>query len=228
VNGVPVEALGFGMDSTKTRYYISDFWNDKIYILNDEYQYISQKTFYSPAKMITIGENMYIAGDSYVWKTNKDLNVLIQYNRIGSRYIDIYFNSTNSLMYVTAAYNLSIHVFDLNLNLINTISLSNEPFAITGFNNRMYVGCVSNPTLVIENQQIINTFDGCDFVTSIIFDQSGYMATSCYGERKLYLYDNNLSYTGKSISIDDGALTIAFDSKGRFVVVSSNQISIYY
>ena len=85
-----------------------------------------------------------------------------------------------------------------------------------------------SPTLVIENQQIINTFDGCDFVTSIIFDQSGYMATSCYGQRKLYLYDNNLSYTGKSISIDYDALTIAFDSKGRFVVVSSDQISIYY
>ncbi len=65
----------------------------------------------------------------------------------------------------------------------------------------MYVGCSTGGTiLVIKNNEIINNFNGCggasDYVLSIIFDESGYMATSCYSYDKLYLYNKNLNYTG--------------------------------
>jgi hypothetical protein len=219
------------MDSSKTRYYIPDWQNNKIYILNDEYQFISQKSIYYPIGIISIGNNMYISGYANVWKTDKDLNVLLQFNKI-SGYYDIYYNSTNSLMYITAFYSNSIHVFDLNLNLVDTISTPPfNPWSISGLNNRLYAGYNDGSILVIENKQIINNFNGCGgtiaFVTSIIFDQSGYMATSCI-TGKLYLYDNILSFTGKSISTAINPISNAFDSKGRFVVVSANQISIYY
>jgi hypothetical protein len=55
------------------------------------------------------------------------------------------------------------------------------------------------------------------------------MATSCLYSGKLYLYDNNLNYTGKSISTPPHPYSISFDSKGRFVVaLSDNGISLYY
>ena len=76
----------------------------------------------------------------------------------------------------------------------------------------MYVGCSFPPSIiVIENKKILNTFNGCNGVLnggvySIVFDESGYMATACLdpyrlsNPDKVYLFDNNLSYTGKSIS----------------------------
>ncbi len=115
INGGWIDPEGFAMDSTKTRYYISDWTYNKIYILNNEYQYISEKSFNFPKKIISIGNNMYISG-RYIWKTDRDLNVLIQFDGTNSLFMDIYFNSTNTLMYVPSYYLNSIQVFDLNLN----------------------------------------------------------------------------------------------------------------
>ena len=91
------------------------------------------------------------------------------------------------------------------------------------------------PILVIENKQIINTLNGCGGisyyipVTSIIFDQSGYMAKGCVNNNNiLYLYNNNLSLTGINKSAADFPHSIEFDSKGRFIVLSNSQISLYY
>jgi hypothetical protein len=68
----------------------------------------------------------------------------------------------------------------------------------------MYAACHDGTILVIQNKQIINNYNNgyngiSDYVTSIIFDQSGYMATSCMDSHKLYFH-KNLTYTGKSIS----------------------------
>ena len=45
-------------------------------------------------------------------------------------------------------------------------------------------GCYGGQILVVENQVIVQNFQGCndayDYVTSIAFDQYGYMATTCY------------------------------------------------
>ena len=67
-----------------------------------------------------------------------------------------------------------------------------------------------------------------DYITSIIFDQSGYIATNCYTSSKLYLHNNNLTYTGKSISTSEYPNSMAFDSKDRLVVFSINETYLYY
>ena len=81
---------------------------------------------------------------------------------------------------------------------------------------------------MILNKQIIKTFNGCGndlWVMSIIFDQSGYMAAAC--PNGLYLFNKNSNYTGKNMSTPFLPKSIGFDSKGRFIVVLSYQISIY-
>jgi hypothetical protein len=144
LDGNSFNTFGFGMNFTKTSYYILNSFDDRIYILNDEYQFLSQISWSVPTKMITIGYSVYIAGYNYIFKTDTDLKVLLQFKdfHYGPRYHDRYYNSTNSLMYVTATNFNSIHVFDLNLNLVDTMPISSlNSWSITGFNNRKYVGC---------------------------------------------------------------------------------------
>lgn len=251
LNGNSFFPSGFAMDSTKTRYYITDYAFRKIYILNDEYQYISETLPFKYDLIKSIGSNLYILGSSnseqFMWKTDENLNVLIQYNTTGLGYADIYFNSKNRLMYITVLLLNSIHIFDLNLNLVDSIvnvtfstepsqSPSNypSPHSISGFKNRLYVGCTRESLiLVIENKQVINTFNGCsgwlvgDNIYSILSDQSGYIAISCFSYG-LYLYDSNLSYTGKRILPAGLPMSSAFDSKGRLVVITAYKISLYY
>jgi len=98
----------------------------KVYILNDEYQYINEKSFNYPSKMITIGNYTYIAGGSNLLRTDKDLNVLNyacggDLYTFSTFYYDMYYNSTNNLIYVTAADSNSIQVFDLGLNVFDLI-----------------------------------------------------------------------------------------------------------
>ena len=71
--------------------------------------------------MITIG---YLADDNNMWKTDEDLNVLIQFNgtEISASYLDMYWISSNSSIYVASRYLNSIDTFDSNLNLVDTFS----------------------------------------------------------------------------------------------------------
>ncbi len=62
---------------------------------------------------------------------------------------------------------------------------------------------------------------------SIIFDQSGFMATSCISHG-IFLYDQNLSYNGKLMIIPKTSSSVAFDSKGCFFVILKDQILLYY
>ncbi len=185
--------------------------------------------------MITIGTDVYIAGSSTICTTYKYLNAsycAYRNDYLSTFYYDLYYNSSNNLIYAAGSGSASLHVFTSTLLLTGFIQTPEcYPKSISGFDNRMYVGCHNGTILVIQNKQVINNYkNGCngiiDYVTSIIFDQSGYMATSCMDSRKLYLH-KNLTYTGKSISTSYIPYTIAFDSKDRFIV-TSNQISIYY
>ena len=224
--------------STNTRYYAISYVNSIIYILNDDWQYISNKSIgYYPYHMTSIANNLYIVGINNLWKTDKDLNVLITYNMKNSirSYWDLYLSPANNLIYVSAPYNSLIHVFDLNLNLIDTIStLTYQPRSISSLNSKLYVGCDTGIILVIENKQITSSIKICygvnsnsDMVSTILFDQSGYMAAGCYISDQIYLY-NNFSFTGKSIYLQNYLQNMGFDSKGRFIVISSSYILIYY
>jgi hypothetical protein len=226
---------GFGIFSSNISfYYIPDTLKNYIYIFDYQWHYADYKYFTSPTYIISVGSNFYISGENNMWKTDQNLNLLAQYSTNNDPfYQGIYYNSTSSYIYVAANKKSSIHVFDLNLKHVESFSTqSYYPWSIAGFNNRMYIGCLtSGKILVIVNRNIIATLNGCngqyDDVTSIIFDQSGYMATSCNKTGNLYLYNNNLSYVGFFISIAN-PMSIGFDSRGRFVVVSKYQISLYY
>ena len=226
--------VGFGMysSSNTTYYYVMDYGASKIYILNDEWSFISAKTFTNPQYMINIGNSLYMTGWPYsVWKLDKNLNILIKYNHAGyPLYRGISYNLSNSSIYV-AAYGLDeIQVFSSDLTLIRRFSTSpHNPFSITESSNNLYVGTDKGIILVYKNEAIIKQFNGCDgksaWLTLILFDQNDYMATAC--SSKLYLFSPNGSFTGKSMTTSSFNFYIGFDSKGRFIEISTQQISIY-
>jgi hypothetical protein len=218
-----------------TTYYVSDF-NGTIFILNDSWEYIDQKSFIKPAYMLTFDQYIYIAADKNISKTDKYLNILNQYNYSGETpsYRGIYHNSTCNLLFVTAGALKLIQVFDMNLLLIANESISTSPYhprSITGYENRLYVGVATNGTiLVIVNKMIISLIYSCDgkhyTITSILYDQSGQLATTCEEDSHFYLHLNG-SFTGKKFSSKGNAEYIGFDSKRNFIIISTSEINIY-
>ena len=227
---------GFGFYlSSNSSYYLMDSGASLVYVLNDNWKLVSNKTFAYPAYMITIGTSLYMTGGSTVWKLDENLNVVIPYKATGNSpsYRGLCYNPNNSLIYV-APNNLSvIHIFDLNLTFLHNISTTPyQPFSITGYNNQLYVGTTNGTVLVIQNEIIVNQFNGCGgnnvWLTSVVFDDYGYMATSCRDpSNTLYLLYVNGTSTGKTIATRVFPYYIGFDSKGDFIQISAHQITIY-
>ena len=227
--------VSFGMySSPNATYYYVMGGNNEVFVLNDQWSLISSKTKTFPFSynMINIGNSLYMTGFDNVWKLDKDLNILINYNSSDSPYYyGISYNPSNGLIYVLAVNLQEINVFNLDLTLIRRISTSpQQPWANTISSNQLYVGPWEGLILVYQNEILVNQFNGCngnsDYVTPILFDTNGYMATTCYFTNKLYLYSQNGSLAGNSAS-PQYPLYIGFDSKGRFILTSSQRISIY-
>ena len=227
--------VGFGIYSSfnSVYYYLLDYGASKVYILNDQWSFISYKVFNQPCNMITIGNSLYMTGDYNVWKLDKDLNILIEYNPSGyPSYRAISYNPSNGFIYVAANTFSEIQVINLNLTLIRRVSTSpRQPWPITILSNQLYVGTWEGIILVYENEMLINQFNGCNenrgFLTSILFDPNGYMATTCYLSNKLYLFSSNGSFTNKSITTHESPWYIGFDTKDRFIQISLKQITIF-
>jgi DNA-binding beta-propeller fold protein YncE len=140
INGMNFNRLmGFGFSSLfNASYYVADIVASKVHIFNDDWSYVSYKTFTRPTYMITIDRSIYMTGDINIWKLDKDLNILLQFNSTGSTpyYSGIYFNSSNGFIYVAPCSLAEIQVFDLNLTYSHNISLSPYiPYAISECNN---------------------------------------------------------------------------------------------
>ena len=233
-SGINFTALGgfnYLVDSNTT-YYVMDWTANRIIIYNSNWQYLNFKSLYRPAHMITVNNNLYISGDQNVFKTDKYLKIISQYNTSQVYYRGLYFNSSNNKIYVAGQLSQKIDVFDLNLTLVDSISTLNYlPYSVQGYKNYIYVGTFnSSYLLVIENKVIIQTYRVCSgiFLTSIIIDYFGYMAVSCYNDQKVYFYySSNVSYTGIKNTYAVQPHFISFDSNGHFLLFTKTQIYIY-
>ena len=157
--------VGFGMYSSPDAiyYYVMDRAANKVYILNDNWSFVSFKTFYEPSYMITVENSLYMTGEWNLWKLDLNLNVLIQYTAtVTVWYRGLYFNSTNRFLYVAPYALTEIHVFNLNPTLSHSFSISPyRPWSFEGYNNQLYVGTTNGIVLVVQNDVIVNQFNGC-------------------------------------------------------------------
>ena len=145
-------------------YYIVDGGANKVYIVIDNWSFISSKTFYMPYCIITVANCLLMCGESNLWKLDDKLDTLIEYKATGSdpQYRGLFFNATNMLLYV-ASYALEfIHIFNINLTFIRNISTSPySPWSVSGFNNQLHIGTDKGTVLVVLNDVIVEQFSGC-------------------------------------------------------------------
>jgi hypothetical protein len=228
---------GFGMSSSNPiRYFVTNVSKGRIFVFDEEWNYISENSSFTEVwHMISVGNNFYITGSSNLWKTDEQLNILIQYNSVSyATYRGLYYSSSNNLIYMASWGLRVIHVFSLNLELIDTILTAPYiPCEVNGYNNQLYVATTNGTMLVIVNKKIINQFNRCNgqwdtWLTSILFDQFNNMATACYNYNQLYLYNSSGSYLYKNIPTAPYPYYIGFDYRSRLVVVTDYQATIYY
>ena len=228
-NPYTIGLTGFGMSSSNPiLYYVTNSDRNKIYVYDEDWNYVSEKSnFTRPNYMILVDSYFFITGDNYIWKTDQLLNVLITYTHNGSysAYRGLYYNSTNSLIYVTSYWLREIQIFNLNLTLTDTISTPqyNTQKSINGYNNQLYVGA-DHTILIISNKQIIQnliTFTNYwDYAASMVFDKYDNMAIAC-SDRNLYLYHANGTYLNKKIftMLYNEPQFVGFDSNSRLVIL---------
>ncbi len=209
---------------------------------DEDWNFVEYKYFSSPRYICVIDNNLYITnGGGVIYKTDKYLNLLnLHYSSFSdSSYEGIYCDSKNNLIYAVAKLLQAVHVFDSNLILKDSIlTKTYYPYSITKNNKQLYIGASlenlnDGIILVIENKMIVNTIKVCkgnDYITitSILIDHFGLMATTCW-IKQIYLHDKIGSYAGNnSLSTLNYQYYIGFDSKGRFVVLTEGQISLYF
>jgi hypothetical protein len=213
-----------------TSYYVVDY-NYGVFLLNDNHGYVTKKTFEKANYIVNVNSTLYITGENNIWKTDKYLNILITYSSSGSKYQGILYNCTGNLIYVAPYTNTYLQVFDLNLNLNSTISVSSHnPVSFAENNNELYVGTVKQFVLVVVNKAIIRSFTACssDFISSMVFDKFGLMAIACRNDKMVKLFHSNGTDTAKIFSYSVEVYDVRFDSKGRFVVSLKTGLSIYF
>jgi hypothetical protein len=105
-----------------------------------------------------------------------------------------------------------------------------SPYSLSEFNNELYIGTSQSLVIVLVNRIIIRSFPSCSgAVSSIVFDDCGLTAISCLSFNNNDLYYSNETYANKSLITPPGnPVYVGFDSKGRYVQISTQQISIFY
>jgi hypothetical protein len=222
---------GFGMMvDFNTSYYVIDYIANTIYLLNDNYGYVAMITFSAPQYMIVVNSSLYITGDRYIWKTDKYLNILITYpTTTVHNYNGILLNCTENLIYVAPYAYTNLEVFDLNLHLNSSISVSpHNPRSLAEYNHELYVGTLADLVLVVVNKAIIRSFSACSGarITSMVFDEFGLMAIACRENNLVKLFHSNGTYTTKNLPTTNVA-NAQFDTKGHFVILLGTQLDIY-
>jgi hypothetical protein len=210
-------------------------WN----LLDDTNTCYSTSYLSRPGLMIRIEKYFYLSFDNYFLKTDFNLNVVGPFFKVSTgivpKYRGLWYNSSNNLIYVASNYWYTIDVFDLNISKIDSIStLTNStfyyPWSLQGNGDKLFCGTDQGVLLVILNKLIIQTINVCNIssrLSSILFDQYGYVGFTCKNENILKLYYTNLSYTGLQKALPANPEFINFDEKGRFIVISDKRITVY-
>ena len=116
---------------------------------------------------------------------------------------------------------------------MRTIATSNfVPYSLNSYMNTLFVGTKNGSVLVLENETIKTVYnDVCEqtsTVSSILIDEFGYMAVTCYQINMVHLYNVNGANMNISIPTAARPFNIAIDSHGRLIINTPYELDIYY
>ena len=92
--------------------------------------------------------------------------------------------------------------------------------------NNLSINLSSKQTFFRKIESIFSLNENIIFLSSILFDEYGYFATSC-NNNKFYLLFANGTNTGKLMVTPTSTRYIGLDSKGHFIQISEKKITIY-
>ena len=183
-----------------------------------------------------VGGYFYFSSNDYFYKTYSNFNVINYYQNSGG-YRQIVYDSISSKFYVATYTTFArIDIFDTSCSLLQSINLGSKfPYGLAIFNGSIYAGIfMSNQVIVIQNGLVSKYFTVNQFLvsqssmTSITVDAFGYLTLSCELCNLLVVYDANGNYMNASIPTSPGSYISAIDADGRFVVMTSKSLDIYY
>jgi hypothetical protein len=143
--------------SNPIQYFVTNWKYSQIFVFNEDWNFISAKSSFSFVHyMILLDSNIYITGDSKLWKTDERLNVLVTHANSIASYRGLYYDSVKRMINV-ALYNLEvIVVFNMDLTINKSISLTPyRPWSVNSHYNELNVRTTNGTILVIADYQII-------------------------------------------------------------------------
>jgi hypothetical protein len=189
----------------------------------------------SPKNILIINSNntkrLFVTQTNGLCEIDENLNKVKSVTLSGSNE-GLYFNSSNSLLYVsTSTFNI-IYVFSLNLTLIRKISVSFPNFSIFAFNGLMFVATITSDIMVLQNEVIVYTFTtSCTSIKALMIDKFGIIALNCYFgsvSSNITFYYLNGSFTGKTYQIPvQYANNFGFDHNGNWILASYSGIFVF-
>jgi hypothetical protein len=227
---------GFGLiDDANETYYALDHINSTHcnFVLYDRnWTYLTYKTMpiYVPYSIISINNELFITAYNGIYKSDKYLNLVKSYTRISADYTRIYHNHTTDILYVASYGSNRLDLFYRNLSFISSISLTNQPYALTEKNGKLYIGFDGGVVSVLENDFVINNITTLctSTISSIVIDSNELMGVLCLHNNMLYLYMTNGTYTGKSMTTPTTARFMNYDLNGHFIITGYCLINLYY
>ena len=152
------------------------------------------------------------------------------YGDYGNLYRGLFYDSTASTIIAAGCNVNSVDTFDLDLNLVSTVSIPYEcPHHVTVYKSRIYVVLFySGYVAVILNGVLQNSFSTeCSvLLTGVSIDPFGYFALSCWGDNKVYIYDSNMQYTNKSIT-HKNVMDTRLDTNNRLTMCGGANVVVY-
>ena len=225
------------MNEATTKYYVSDFDINQILIFNENWEFVESKQFFkSVSSMKRIGDKILVSintqSKTYLHTLDNNFNFLQNASTgLMSSYLDFWYNELNEFIYIPSHNHQRIDVYDQNLILLKSISVPGYYIkSINGYKNILYAGTLTGEILVIENDKITKFFKVCNklYAYSIQFDSMGLMAVNCYYEKSIKLFTVNGVNMNWSKNTTESSNYFDIDSKGRMIILTSHEISIYY
>ena len=205
-----------------------------IIIFDSKWNYQGFKTLplYGTYTTKYVGGYFYFGSNEHFYCTDSTFNTIYgDYRSFIALYRQISYY--NSQFYVASPNHHSIDVISSSFYLVKNIDMIgyNRPYGLAFLSGNMFVSYENmNQVSVLTNDVVVRNFtiDGCGNGVSITIDLFGYLPINCSVDNLIVVHDSNGNYLNKSISTLNTPYFTGIDAIGRFVVMDSNSLDIYY
>ena len=219
-----------------TTYYALDFGGSRV-VTFDQYwnfQNYSITPYIYSYSLKYVNGYFYFTANDYFYKTDMNFKVNSTYQP-GSfvGYRQMYFDSTTSLFWVAPFKIQSLQIFDTNCRLNNSISLGLNPYGLNYFNGNFYVSTTANYILVVSKATLqvsspYNCLCSQNWLFHVTIDLFGFMVISAANGALCLFNTSSVTYTYQYFAPSSQPYASSVDASGRYVVMATSSLYIYY